>query len=440
MNGPWPARWSRVLTIALLVGVIALPAASAAPAALRPASGSSSQSWAYGGQEWQNTTILTSSYLWHQSTFYGWQVVQTQHNTSSTVTQVSGVDTAAENYYFQYCVPNCSAPATTENESYQYWSVSNVFANLTAQAAVFESGKSVKAFGILNASSGVRENVSETYSGVLNHAPWYAGSYYFGWNSQTGIAFQPALGLVPWNASKNQTWNSTSAYSASGGWHETYLYYSNESTASSIERANLSGANSNRGNESVAGRDAGNVTLSGGATAQRIDLAFTGPYNVSNGLFIVPGSAQVFGGATANWSVQVKTGATAFTAELDMISTAAGARQVVSSATTWSLSTTTGSLAVIPSGVSTSVVGRVQAQPEPVPYAQASSKCLLGPCGPRQVIPIVAPGLQSSLWIVAAAIVGAVAGAGGLWVGRRTRVERGLPVPGPGPTLPRRRE
>ncbi|MCI4360042.1 MAG: hypothetical protein L3J95_06505 [Thermoplasmata archaeon] len=429
-----------LLTSALLLAVIVVPAASAAPAALRPASGSSSQSWAYGGQEWQNTTIISSSYLWHQSTFYGWQVVQTQKNTSSTVTQVSGVDTSAENYYFQYCVPNCSAPATTENESYQYWSVSNVFANLTSQAAVFESGKSVKAFGILNASSGVRENVSETYSGVLNHAPWYAGSYYYGWNSETGIAFKPALGLVPWNASKNQTWNSTSAYSASGGWLETYLYYSNESSASSIERANLSGANSNRGNESVSGRDTGNVTLSSGAKAQGIDLAFSGPYNVSNGLFIVPASAQVFGGATANWSVQVKTAASAFTVELDMVSTAGGARAVVSSATTWSLSTTTGSLAVIPSGVSTNVVGRIQAQPEPVPYAQATSKCLLGPCGPRQVIPTFAPGLAGSFWILAAAIVGAVGGAGGLWIARRSPAIRAPTAPRRGPSLKRRRE
>lgn len=424
------------IVTALFLTAVLLPTAASATA-LHPAVVGSPQSWAYGASSWQNDTALSSAYTETVRTYVGIQVITSMTNTSSTVYEMQTVETVAESYFVQYCQPSCSAAQTTENYSEHYLEVVNEWANLTRAATVTEGSTKAAAFGILNATSAYSENLTEFYLGLKGSSIWYTGHYDLEYTAATSIAFTPALGLIPVTSSTGLTWNATSAYSASGGWLESYSYYFTEPTIgynASDSLPSYSGSDTYTGNESVYGRDLGPVTLSGGATARSIDLSYSGAYDIALGYLLTPSGNEIFEG-NSGWSVGITPAAVA--ASTVDVATSGGSNtpEIIGAQTNWTVgpSTPPGSAGSGGSPGQVSVptnTGNLQAQPEPLPYAQATSRCLVGSCPTTSLPSVPSASYSGSMGEFAIALaITATLGAAFLWA-VRSRGGRRPPTPG----------
>ena len=245
---------------------------------------------------------------------------------------------------------------------------------------------------------------------------YYQGSYFLEYNAVTSIAFTPALGLIPATSTTGLTWSSTSAYHATGGWLESYAYYFTEPGIGYNYSYNLpkfSGTDTLAGNETVAGTDLGPVTLSGGSSARSIDLTYTGDYDIALGYLITPAGGYSFEG-NSGWSVGIAPAAIS-ASDVDVASSGgANTPQVVGASTTWTVgpSALPGNITApstpAASGTPTST-GTVQAQPEPLPYAQAVSKCIQGTCSTGALPSAPSSRMGSSFGYLAVALGAAVA-------------------------------
>ncbi len=101
-----------------------------------------------------------------------------------------------------------------------------------------------------------------------------------------GVQFSPALGLFPWNASAGQSWNATSAFTAQGGWNDSYTYVDTLRGITSSSSGSSSGSVSHYRNEWVRGKDLGNVTLKNGMNATIVVIGYLGPFAFGDGLFL----------------------------------------------------------------------------------------------------------------------------------------------------------
>ncbi|HUI38337.1 MAG TPA: hypothetical protein VLY85_01765, partial [Thermoplasmata archaeon] len=130
------------------------------------------------------------------------------------------------------------------------------------------------------------------------------------------------------------------------------------------------------------------------------------------------------GGANENWSVQVHPASAIETNQID-VATSGGSNtpEIIASSTNWTVGSTS------PSGPSTSssaapptAGGTVQGQPEPLPYAQATSRCLVGICPSSSAGPASAgAGPPTAAYLAGGAAAGVGAGAAAVWLARRPR-------------------
>jgi hypothetical protein len=356
------------------------------------------QKLAYGGEEWQNDTVYTSSYAYTADVFYAWQYVTTTTNTSASTLAVEATSTTAYTYNERYCTPNCSSPTLDQHISASSWAVATSFVNLSSNAKVNENHSSVPALGVANTTSLWASNYSETYGELQNGKSLYTGSAYTGGNGSYALAFHPTLGLIPWNASKGQTWNSTSSYSGSYGWKTTYLYAFLGYGIRSVQQGTSIYSAPQSGTETIVGADRGNVTLSNGQNATDIDLGFQGPYNVSLGLSLAPSSTDLFNNATAHWSIGVLQATSLSAATLSVhLSPATHSVQVLAAGLSWRSTVRVAGPVSLPTlaGGSTAGLrplgGTLQAQPESVAYANSVAHCLLGGCATSRAPGAVAP-------------------------------------------------
>src|SRR5271155_4892871 len=169
--GTWAVVGVAVLAMLVLPGLVST--ASASPV---PLGSSSSQQWAYGAQKWVNESFVTSNGTYASEAYFGWQVIFTATNTSSTAVQLEAQRTMGGSFSAQFCSPTCASATAQGTLSIAGHETDTGFANLTTGASVDENGSAVPAVGLLNTHSQSNGNISEAlkYSYLGAGTTWSA--------------------------------------------------------------------------------------------------------------------------------------------------------------------------------------------------------------------------------------------------------------------------
>ena len=431
-----------VAIAALLIVPGLVAPASASPALLNSGT---SQQWAYGAQKWVNVTEDFGNATYSAHAFFGWNVVFTATNTSTTTVELEAQRTMVGDYYATLCSPTCSLPTAQGNLTLTAWESDAGFANLTTNASVYESGVAVPAVGLLNDSAQVSGNISESVWLQAQHGATTltaSTELFVAGSAHAAVSFAPALGLVPLNATTGSTWNSSSTISAAGGWSATANWYHTSVLGSTSSGSySPSGSVSGTGTVALQGADLGNVTLANGASSRVIALTWSGPFDANDGVILVPHAFNLFGSAIHPWGGDELGATSVQTSDLDIAIDSFHHIHVNAAATSFgstdsSLSAASASPSVGPAPASVSTPATIlQAQPESVAQAQSSNACDLGQCGPATTAAAGAPlGLILVIGLVAALVVGSVSVIEyRVWA--RKRAERGL-VGTPSPIRP----
>jgi hypothetical protein len=419
---------STVCLAALLLPAV-LPLTQAAPVAQVGNGNGPPQQWAYGAQTWKNVTYNGTNYVYDGRAYFGWEVVLTATNTSASTTQLEADRTVGISYFVQYCSPDCGAPKVLGNLSLRAWQHQVEFANLTANATVYENGTAAVALGLSNGSDNLAAGLAEASQVVRNGVVTRAGTLNVARQASAQVSFTPALGLVPWNAATNLSWNSTSTFSASGERQDSYNYTQTlgGQTSSGADQSNATLART--GTESIRGRDVGNVTLRDGETSTGIALVAQGPFDLDDGLFVASHDANLFGGATQNWTIRALGASLASTSRIDLnIDRLHHVGRLLSAAATYSASdqsvgltggpTATGSVSTV------SPNGTLQAQPETVASAQTAAGCIVNACGTATGT-TPGPANRGGVELVAAIVVVGAVGVALVLMTRPKRPQRG---------------
>jgi hypothetical protein len=433
MNLQSMAGWAAI-PIALIVLVSAVPfvgtASATAPRSAAAMLVPGDFQWAYGANynasaSWTNSTGGYSASL---TAFYGWQTLLTQKNGTSGSIQLEVQRTAAVDYWLSFCKPSCSNPTWTGSLTFQAWESEAGFANLTTAGTVTVNGTQVPALALENESNQVRGNVTETvsasYHGILKV---HTAEYYFSVNasSELSISFSPALGLIPSSLSPGLSWNSTSAFAASGGWSARYAYLHQPMSGSPMQVSGpLSGTVSASGLIALQGRDAGPVSLNNGLSTTAISIVLDGPFHVDEGFLLLPSESDVLGSGGNAWSSYQNDSATAATASADFAPHQPHLGLLASSTSYAPLPTSQSSLvdgssapmvtaASVPLGAAPSGSGAssgnavVQGQPESVANSQSLTPCLTaGTC----VSPTGTPTSRHTSDVIGLLVVGLLVG------------------------------
>ncbi|MCI4349419.1 MAG: hypothetical protein L3J93_04295 [Thermoplasmata archaeon] len=414
---------ARAATIATMLGMALLVLPSlAAPVGATPTTGPGApQQWAYGAKVWENHSAVGQFGQYNSSAFFGWDVVINLTNTSATTVEIHGVRTVALHYDVRYCRPNCTSPNATATMSVRAWQQDSAYVNLTSTATVYVHGANnssvaASALGLANASASGRGNLSESYKILRGTTTLASGRLLVARASHLTVDFSPALGLVPWNLSSGEIWNASSAFTALGGWNDSYSYLNTVHGVTSTGSGNASGAVSHAGQVDLRGADRGSYTLRNGRNVTVIVLAVSGPFELRDGFFLAPAGSDLFGGATSDWAVRAYGDAVVSTATLDVARDSAhGAPVVLAASAQYSAQATPLGASTVSSGTGVgtesappSSGAMVQAQPESVPVAQANAQCAVVGCSPSTVAPSSASSFGLALLVggVAASALG----------------------------------
>jgi hypothetical protein len=467
-------RTERTTNILATLGVVAvlamvLPAFAAAAqgSAVAPpgttsatltASGSATQQWAYGGSKWVNVSVQLGNVSYDSHAFFGWQVVFTATNTSNTTVELEAQRTMAASLFANYCSPSCTSPTTTGNLSIRGQETDTGFANVSTNAQVYENGTATSAVGLDNASSSGSATLNESYSLTIgSHSA--NGHLTVSGSSHGAVSFAPSLGIVPWNAAPNVTWNSSAAYVASGAWALSYQYGGTSLLGTTVSGSgNPSGNVTGTGTVDLVGADLGTVTLANGRTVPVIAIGITGPFDDVDGFLLVPHGFEIFAAGHHDWDAHSFGAEAVATSRLDIVLDATGHRfQVVASATSYAGSDTSvgqdSSVASIaPSATAApNATAVIQGQPETVAQAQQASVCLTTACSATtssagSILPFLLVGLVAVVLVGTVGVVEYRAwsrrkSGGGRLVGgysQQVPTSQGLPPPpqGPAPPMP----
>lgn len=428
-----------VLAVVVAFGML-IPVASGGPEPSVGTGSGAAETWAYGGQVWQNTTIITSSYTSLADSYYAWQDVTTATNTSNSTAEIEGSLTWTYTDRALYCAPNCSAPSTYYNLTLSEWGTTHSFVNVTSSATVYEANttahgttyRALPAFGFSDAKWVSASNYSERYVYQVNHSLVYQGSAFAAANSTYSAGFAPALGLVPWNLSAAHLWNSTSHLAVRSLSDSDYHYWFVGLSYDSLSHGTAFAKSQQNSTESLTGENQGNTTLANGQNASQVLLAFQGAFNVSYGIFGAPVNTDLFGGATANWSVGVIYGALTATPHLAIVlGTHAAIYRIVAATASWSSAVRVVGLPGLhavpaPAPLRAASSGTAQGQPEPIAYALTTARCMVHACGtsaPVSAAGSSVPGWPLALLVATAATIAAI--------GLYGRPRRGTPSGGP---------
>ncbi len=306
-----------VASIALVVLMVFVLTPSTAAGASGTASPSASTGeWAYGYLH--NYSVgpryTLSGWTYEGNLVIGYSVILSENQSSpnASVFELTVHRTMGVQFSVKFCSPSCSSPTEYAYLFYHAWETTDSFANLTTAGTVLENGNSsVRAVALLNSSSLLRANLTETSSSVL---PSPGGglvdrSAYLSANvaSLARIAFAPSLGLFPLSFGPNSTgWTSSSAFAAGGSFSLSYYHSAGGPQGTSTTSRSL-------GPYTVA--PSGTVTLLGNFTPSQAQL-FSGvtyealhltiisstAFSVREGFILVPAQADLFGSASEPWS------------------------------------------------------------------------------------------------------------------------------------------
>ncbi|HZY71171.1 MAG TPA: hypothetical protein VFF67_09380 [Thermoplasmata archaeon] len=433
-----PLRLGRILTaaasMALVVSIMA-PVSSAVGSA---ASGSPPQ-WAYGfsGSSSQSgaTSIVSNStvtgphnlsFEFSQHAAFGWDVIVTQRNLSSTAYELELQRTMAFTYSAVLCYPSCSTPVFEGNLSSGGAEVATAFANLTSTGRVWEGSVQVPALALIDENAAWHGNLTDhaTYT-FQRMGLTLSGSQTLSLVSAAhlGVTFAPPLGLVPNNLSAGKSWNSSSVFHASGAWSVVGTFTGQTPNGTQTSRSIASNGSVNgSGAVGLAGHAGTALRLDDGSDPLVILLELTGPFSDREGVILLPSGGDLFAGPHSFTSAGASQQSVS-TANLDFAAATGPHVGLEASSTAYSAGPVgsgsavgVGLTAAAPSASPTAVF---QGQPESVPQAEEQSACLLGgPC--PSVGSGVTPGIGSpAAWWGAGLSVAAAAAVIGLVVARR---------------------
>ncbi|MCI4326872.1 MAG: hypothetical protein L3K16_04465 [Thermoplasmata archaeon] len=377
----------------LVLAVLIIPAASATPVGVAPASTSAAaavQEWGYGGSHWANstgtisndTTVAIHAYL-------GVQVVVREVNTSATTFELTANRTMVLDYFALYCHPSCTNPGVSANISVRAWEVARGSDNFTTAGQVVGPNGPVAAIALVNSSVSASANLTEsTAYNVSGPFATHRGTQYFSIHSSANaaVSLSPALGLVPENLSSTPNWAAVSAFAAQGEWSWGSVYaHVPLSGLPSHTSDSGSGAVNRSGNLTLTGTDLGPIGLRGGLAASAVRIAIVGPFAFRDGLILVPIGADLFGGG-GTWQSEAPTGQSATTQAVDFAA-AAGSRPLIRASETSFVGnsaepvTTAGVVPMVAAEQSEYANGTLQAEPETSSQATSQSACMLaGTC------------------------------------------------------------
>ncbi|MFZ0892158.1 MAG: hypothetical protein WB778_06140 [Thermoplasmata archaeon] len=397
--------------VALMVIPMLGSFANAAPAPQAAASPAAAQQWAYGGEAWQNGTVILSNSEYTYSAFFGWTVVLTSTPTSANILSLEAQRTMATTLVVNYCAPQCSSPTLQATYNLKAQEADAGFANVTNQSTVYESGVAVPAVGLLNDSASSHGQLSEILQ-VTTGGQTATRTLTATGNSNSSIAFSPGLGLIPLNLSAANTWNSTAQFSAQGAWLINYAWSATTlSGVSSTGMGSVNGTVQRSGEVNLTGYVLGMVHLRDQTIVPAILLVIQGPFDDYDGFILVPHAYNMFGGAAHGYDSYGLGGANVASSSVDgsiaggqFHPTAASASFGASASDVSPPGTSGGSS---PGANYGSPGEQVQAQPMSVVAAQQESSCLTNGCGGSAasalpIIPILVIGL------VVAAVIGTV--------------------------------
>ena len=237
-----------------------------------------------------------------QQDTFGWYTIFTQTNVSATVFQVEANRTAGASLITTYCRPNCSDPTASANLSVQMWVHEVAFANLTSAGSVSTPSGPEPALALLNSSVQVQGNFSQVVHEVIPPAArsttgtprTFYSALFVSSTGSAALTFAPALGLFPESLTAG-SWNSTSAYRASGAWSmsDEFTQTSFAGVTRTIHGTNPGRVSSGAGTVTLRGSTMSSLQLKGGTATTATQLEVGGPFVLWDGLILVPAGAEL---------------------------------------------------------------------------------------------------------------------------------------------------
>lgn len=447
-----PVLGTVLVVAATLVMLLALPvlaSSGAAPAAssglspaVAPALNPAVQQWAYGGSktisgEVSATGSNGNGFELSYHAFFGWTVVFTQtNNSTNTGFQIEAQRTAAAVLFVNLCTPNCTAPTWTGNYTANATQSATAFGNFTRDGTVYVDGVAASALGFLNGSGAMQ---GALHSRLLVTGPMgHTKAWYFNVTSSANaqVTFDPELGLIPYSLTAGEEWNSTASFNLTGAYALSWTFVSPTGTAT----GSPSGTISANGTVNLVGAYSQDLTLKNGEHTHILLLGLSGPFDVFDGVIILPHMGDIFSGdATAVGGQALGVAPVATTSAVDYDSSV-GHMGIDAAATTFgpgvSGSVPASALSV---AISSPSGGEIQAQPMTVPAAQSCAASLQsgGTCSPTNTNPILAF-FHTTAGELVALVVGVVVLVAVLAVavGRRPKAPPPVQVPNPQAQVP----
>ena len=367
--------------------------ASAAPVA---STGTPQTLWAYGFVKSVSFGPLHTMDGWAYDgkATVGYSVVLNQTNTSATTFELNVHRTMGVMLSVEFCRPACGFPVSYANLSTRAWEVSDTSANFTTQGTVEESSGPVAAIALINASSSVAANLTESAhsalpsntGAILDRSKYLSAAI----SGAASVNFTPSLGLFPSNLGSAQSWTAGSAFQASGVSNYAYYYDSHAPLENvTVGPVHGSGSVSPHGTVNVSGSFSPQSTVSFGSDSYpAIALTVAGPFTVREGFILIPSTSDLFGTSHEPWAVN-QTGATMVQlAHLDVKASAHGHFGLGASSWVYasssanpaeSLATTPAIAEVSPAVAAMNPVSTttIQGAPETVPQAESDQQCLI---------------------------------------------------------------
>jgi hypothetical protein len=297
-----------VATAFLMVFVVPAGIAAASPAELSP--GPTYTLWAYGVVRTVDFSgVSAREYDYQGSATYGYSVVLSQTNLSTSVFELSVNRTMGAVVSIEYCYPTCKNPTVTALVFHHAWESVDAWANFTTNGSVMSDGQSVPAVALLNSHSTLTASLVDSAQGELRDSYLSANV-----SASANVSFGTPLGLLPLNLTTPMNWSSTSPYTASGMYDLHYSYrYSGPHVSANVGPLTWSGEIARSGNVTVLGSVGGpNGSVNfGGVSYVGVSLNVEGPFVAREGFILVPDQADLFGTSSPSAISANETGGTA---------------------------------------------------------------------------------------------------------------------------------
>ncbi len=287
----------------LAVPILSVVEPSAPPGATSTSvsTAASLDSWAYGVNRWVNVSRTMPGTAYAVEAYMAWYSMFNSTDTSYSTTMVEVNRTVATTFIAQYAQPDATNPSVKATIFHTGIERDLAFANFTSGARVYQSGAPTPALGLINASANSEQSVNTsayvtTYlaSGPQTTIVNYSATT----RAMATIAFSPTLGLIPWNLAVGTHWNSTSNFTANGGWTVDWHYKFTYPNGSKITLSGSPiGARNFGGTIAVNGAVAGSFAMPSGITIPGVSLNVSGPFDLLDGVILVPQAGELFGSA-----------------------------------------------------------------------------------------------------------------------------------------------